>query len=47
MIRKLINDLLIWMEINNADYTNTFCNLMNVNIEGTKKYTKIKNLLIG
>ena len=36
--QKLINDLLIWMEINNADYTNTFCNLMNVNIEDKKVY---------
>ena len=36
--KKLINDLLSWMEINNADYTNTFCNLMNVNIEGKKIY---------
>jgi uncharacterized protein YdiU (UPF0061 family) len=36
--QKLINDLLSWMEINNADYTNTFCNLMNVNIEYKKVY---------
>ena len=36
--KKLIDDLLSWMEINNADYTNTFCNLMNVNIEGKKIY---------
>ena len=36
--QKLINDLLSWMEINNADYTNTFCNLMNVNIEDKKVY---------
>ena len=36
--QKLINDLLSWMEINNADYTNTFCNLMNVNIENKKVY---------
>ena len=36
--QKLINDLLSWMEINKADYTNTFCNLMNVNIENKKVY---------
>jgi len=36
--QKLINDLLSWMEINKADYTNTFCNLMNVNIEDKKVY---------
>ena len=36
--KKLIDDLLSWMEINNADYTNTFCNLMNVNIEDKKVY---------
>ena len=36
--QKLINDLLSWMEINNADYTNTFCNLMNVNIEDKRVY---------
>ncbi len=29
--KKLINDLFNWMEKNKADYTNTFCNLMNVN----------------
>ena len=36
--QKLINDLLRWMEINKADYTNTFCNLMNVNIKDKKVY---------
>ena len=36
--KKLIDDLLSWMEINNADYTNTFCNLMNVNIEDKNVY---------
>ena len=36
--KKLIDDLLSWMEINNVDYTNTFCNLMNVNIEDKKVY---------
>ena len=25
--KKLINNLLIWMENNKADYTNTFCHL--------------------
>mgnify|MGYP001300974321 CR=1 FL=1 len=29
--KKLINDLFNWMEKNKADYTNTFCNLMNIN----------------
>ena len=30
--KKLINNLLNWMEKNKADYTNTFCYLMNVKI---------------
>ena len=29
--KKLINDLFNWMEKNKADYTNTFCNLMDIN----------------
>ena len=29
--KKLINDLLDWMEKNKADYTNTFCHLMGIN----------------
>ncbi len=29
--KKLINDLFNWMEQNKADYTNTFCNLMDIN----------------
>ncbi len=29
--KKLINDLLNWMEKNKADYTNTFCHLMDIN----------------
>ena len=29
--KKLITDLLNWMERNKADYTNTFCNLMDIN----------------
>ena len=31
--KKLINDLFNWMEKNKADYTNTFCNLMDVNFD--------------
>ena len=30
--KKLINDLLIWMENNKVDYTNTFCHLMNIKV---------------
>ncbi len=29
--KKLINNLFDWMEKNKADYTNTFCNLMDIN----------------
>ena len=29
--KKLINNLFNWMEKNKADYTNTFCNLMDIN----------------
>ncbi len=29
--KKLINDLFNWMKKNKADYTNTFCNLMDIN----------------
>ena len=36
--KKLINDLLIWMESNKADYTNTFCYLMDINVENIKIY---------
>ena len=36
--KKLINNLLIWMENNNADYTNTFCHLMNIGINHNKVY---------
>ena len=36
--KKLINGLLIWMENNKADYTNTFCYLMNVKINNNKIY---------
>ena len=31
--KKLISDLFNWMEKNKADYTNTFCNLMDVNLD--------------
>ncbi len=31
--KRLINDLLNWMEKNKADYTNTFCYLMNIKID--------------
>jgi len=36
--QKLINDLLYWMESNKADYTNTFCHLMNINSSDDSKY---------
>ena len=35
---KLINDLLHWMESNQADYTNTFCHLMNIKSDNDTKY---------
>ncbi len=35
--KKLINDLFNWMEKNKADYTNTFCNLMNINSDEVYK----------
>ena len=35
----LILDLLTWMHKNKADYTNTFCLLMNVKIQNNKIYT--------
>ena len=35
---KLINDLLHWMVSNQADYTNTFCHLMNINSSNDSKY---------
>jgi len=38
---KLINDLLNWMESNQADYTNTFCHLMNINSINDSKYKDI------
>jgi serine/tyrosine/threonine adenylyltransferase len=36
--KKLINDLLNWMEKNKADYTNTFCYLMNINVNNNNLY---------
>ena len=35
--KKLITDLLDWMEKNKVDYTNTFCHLMDVNSNGIYK----------
>ena len=35
---KLINDLLHWMESNQADYTNTFCHLINIKSDNDTKY---------
>ena len=43
---KLIMDLLTWMHKNKADYTNTFCFLMNQNIKKIK-YIMMKIFLIG
>ena len=42
--KKLIDDLLIWMENNKADYTNTFCYLMNIKIQNYEIY-KDKNFI--
>jgi uncharacterized protein YdiU (UPF0061 family) len=42
--KKLINDLLIWMENSKADYTNTFCHLMNIKIKNSEIY-KDKNFI--
>ena len=36
--KKLIGDLLTWMEKNKADYTNTFCYLMNISIGNISLY---------
>ena len=35
---KLVNDLLDWMESNQADYTNTFIHLMNINSNNNSIY---------
>ena len=36
--RELINNLLNWMENNKADYTNTFCYLMNAKVNDSEIY---------
>ncbi len=36
--KVLIDDLLNWMEKNKADYTNTFCNLMNIKTSNNEIY---------
>ncbi|MDA9650933.1 YdiU family protein [Candidatus Pelagibacter sp.] len=36
--KKLINNLLSWMENNKADYTNTFCYLMNIRVNDFEIY---------
>ena len=36
--KKLINDLLDWMELNKTDYTNTFCYLMDYKIDNNQIY---------
>ena len=41
--KKLINDLFNWMEKNKADYTNTFCNLMDVNSDEIYKNNDFMN----
>jgi len=41
---ELINNLLNWMETNQADYTNTFCYLMNINSIKNEVY-KDKNFI--
>tara|TARA_B100001123_G_C15274211_1_gene1011504 strand:- start:584 stop:2047 length:1464 start_codon:yes stop_codon:yes gene_type:complete len=38
--KKLIMDLLSWMHKNKADYTNTFCFLMNQNLEKNEIYNE-------
>ena len=36
--KELINNLLSWMENNKADYTNTFCYLMNIRVNNSEIY---------
>ena len=36
--KELINNLLSWMENNKADYTNTFCYLMNIKVNDSEIY---------
>ena len=38
--KKLIDDLLIWMENNKADYTNTFLFLLNDDFKNNKIFEK-------
>ena len=38
---KLINNLLNWMESNQADYTNTFCHLMKIDSSNDSKFENI------
>jgi uncharacterized protein YdiU (UPF0061 family) len=38
---NLINDLLIWMNQNKADYTNTFCSLMKEDIKKEKLFQNL------
>ena len=42
--KSLILDLLTWMHEKKADYTNTFCHLMNLKVENEELY-KDKNFL--
>jgi len=42
--KKIIEDLLNWMEQNKADYTNTFCYLMNKDSIGSEVYKDQKFL---
>ena len=35
---KLINELLNWMELNQADFTNTFCHLMEIKVKNYEIY---------
>ena len=42
--KKLIDNLLNWMENNKADYTNTFCYLMNIKVNDDEVY-KDKNFI--
>ncbi|MDC3101054.1 YdiU family protein [Candidatus Pelagibacter sp.] len=41
--KKLINNLFNWMEKNKADYTNTFCNLMDINSDEIYKNNDFNN----
>ena len=43
--KKLIDDLLTWMEKNKADYTNTFCYLMEIDMNMNKNIYKDKSFI--